>query len=315
MIKKHRTKPEMLEKLDILQRRLPDLQPGKEQIKQRALRCRAGYRGEKAIDYHLSFIEAPHLILHDLRLLGRTSHFQMDTLLLTPYFSLIIEVKNIAGTLHFDDYRYQMTRRLHGEEEGFLDPRLQVRRHKLQLEEWLSDHSLVLPPIYPLVVISFPSTIIQASSTNVIHAAQLPFEITTYKKEQEKPTLPFAGIQTTADKLIQLCRPKMVDILQEFELTPDDIQKGVQCLECPNGWMRKMKNGFWCCRSCGCRGKDASLQALRDYRALISPFLTTEQCRDFLDLSFIQLTLRLLRSLNVPHNRKNKGRMYDLSRV
>ncbi|MGY4688902.1 nuclease-related domain-containing protein [Salibacterium sp. K-3] len=223
MIRKHRTTPDILKKLDILQRRLPDPHPKRDQVKQEARRYGAGYRGEKAIDYHLSFLHPPYLLLHDLRLSVRSSHFQMDTLLLTPSFSLIIEVKNLTGTLIFDEHRYQMTRTLHGEEEGFPDPRLQVHRHKLQLEEWLKHHSLVLPPIHTLVVISFPTTIIQAASTNVIHAAQLPYDIEELKNKEAKTTMPFHRLQTAADRLIQECRPKEVDILAEFGLTMDDI--------------------------------------------------------------------------------------------
>ncbi|SFL84721.1 nuclease-related domain-containing protein [Salibacterium qingdaonense] len=315
MIKKHRTKPEILEKLEVLQRRLPELHPKRDEVKQKYLRYAAGYRGEKAIDYHLSFLDPPHLILHDLRLFSRTSHFQMDTLLLTPTFTLIIEVKNLAGTLHFDEHRYQMTRRLHGEEEGFTDPRLQVQRHKLQLEEWLKHHSLVLPPIYPLVVISFPSTIIQAPLTNVIHAAQLPFEIETYKRREGKAATPFSSIQRVSDKLISACRPKEVEILEEFDLTPADVQRGVQCAECAKLPMKKGRNGHWCCPFCGFSSKDAPRSALQDYNALIHPFLTTEQCCDFLNLPSSQVTRRLLQSLNVPHNRKNKGRVYDLTNI
>ncbi|MGY4688903.1 hypothetical protein [Salibacterium sp. K-3] len=79
--------------------------------------------------------------------------------------------------------------------------------------------------------------------------------------------------------------------------------------------MHKSKNGFWGCSSCGSRTKDAPRCALQDYKELISPLLTTEQCRDFLSLPSSQVTLRLLSSLRVPHNRKNKGRIYHLSHL
>ncbi|WP_157800185.1 nuclease-related domain-containing protein [Sporolactobacillus pectinivorans] len=69
------------------------------QLKRYLVSC----KGEAAVAYQLGFLpEKEFLILHNLRLRNSLHHFQMDCLLLNTYFFLIVEVKNIAGTLHFD---------------------------------------------------------------------------------------------------------------------------------------------------------------------------------------------------------------------
>lgn len=78
----------------------------------------AGYRGEQSLDYYLGFL-TNYFILHDLRLPDRDHHFQLDTLLISPYFILILEVKNISGTLIFDDHFKQLIRVTPEKEEGF----------------------------------------------------------------------------------------------------------------------------------------------------------------------------------------------------
>ncbi|RSL35137.1 NERD domain-containing protein [Salibacterium salarium] len=90
------------------------------------------------------------MIFHDLRLRNSLRYFQIDTLILTSSFFLIIEVKNIAGTLSFDPHRYQMVRKANGTAEEFSDPRLQVKRHHLQFEKWLEQQQIPIPPFIKL---------------------------------------------------------------------------------------------------------------------------------------------------------------------
>jgi hypothetical protein len=63
----------------------------------------AGYRGENSIDYPLSSLpDKKYFIFHDLRLPYKNQFFQIDTLLASTKHFVILEVKNIAGTVYFD---------------------------------------------------------------------------------------------------------------------------------------------------------------------------------------------------------------------
>ncbi|MED1098241.1 MULTISPECIES: nuclease-related domain-containing protein [Bacillus] len=84
-------------------RNLPSNHPKIPLITEELKKRTAGYRGETALDFPLSFIaEKDYFIFHDLRLQDSSRYFQMDTLVLSQKFALILEVKNIAGSLYFD---------------------------------------------------------------------------------------------------------------------------------------------------------------------------------------------------------------------
>ena len=54
----------------------------------------AGYKGELAIEYPLSFLpETEYRILHDIRLFDQKHYFQIDTLIVSACFLLVLEIK------------------------------------------------------------------------------------------------------------------------------------------------------------------------------------------------------------------------------
>lgn len=69
------------------------------------------------------------MIFNDLKLPLAPDYFQIDTLLVTPYYSLPIEVKNISGTLTIDPEFNQLSKRFNGIETGYPDPITQAKRH------------------------------------------------------------------------------------------------------------------------------------------------------------------------------------------
>ncbi|WP_162357091.1 nuclease-related domain-containing protein [Metabacillus mangrovi] len=127
MIAKKRTLPLHLLKIQALLRRLPPSHKQISLITEDMNKSTAGYKGELAADYYLSLFDQPsRYIFHDLRLPHAHTYFQMDTLYLSPSFALIIEVKNISGTLIFEPGLNQMIRSKDGIKTGFADPILQT---------------------------------------------------------------------------------------------------------------------------------------------------------------------------------------------
>lgn len=101
MIIKERSTPIKITYLEALLRRLPYDHLKRSRIEEDLVKRRAGYRGEKALDQFL--INHPLtddlLILNDLRLSNGKQYFQIDSLLINNQFALILETKNIYGTL------------------------------------------------------------------------------------------------------------------------------------------------------------------------------------------------------------------------
>lgn len=100
MIVKERRMPIYLRQLEALLRRLPVHHPKRNIIAENIAKYKAGYKGERAVDYSLSFLpEQDYSILHDIRLFDQNHYFQIDTIIISPRFLLFLEIKNIVGTL------------------------------------------------------------------------------------------------------------------------------------------------------------------------------------------------------------------------
>lgn len=87
-----------------------------------------GYRGEQNLDYELGFLPSSFLIFQDLRLPLYERTFQIDTLILTPHMAVIIETKNIYGTLFFNSTSKQVIRTFENTTEEFPAPLLQAKK-------------------------------------------------------------------------------------------------------------------------------------------------------------------------------------------
>lgn len=141
MIVKQLGSPIRLMEAQALLYRLPVSHKKYKEVEQDYQKRKAGYAGEKALDYYLT--QLPYrdfLVFHDLRLCNGSNCFQIDVLLVTPHLIIVVEVKNITGTLFFDTNFHQLIRTLDGKRERFQDPIIQVNEHKEKLSTWLWNH-------------------------------------------------------------------------------------------------------------------------------------------------------------------------------
>ncbi|MEW8971089.1 MAG: nuclease-related domain-containing protein, partial [Mesobacillus sp.] len=92
MIEKERSYPIRLLMYEALMENLTENHPKFPIIEQDYRAWRAGYKGELQTDYRLSFLpEKGYHILRDLRLADEEWYFQIDTLILTLRYILLIE--------------------------------------------------------------------------------------------------------------------------------------------------------------------------------------------------------------------------------
>ncbi|EMJ6443159.1 nuclease-related domain-containing protein [Bacillus cereus] len=316
MIVKERKLPVYLLQLEALLRRLPAHHPKRNVVVESLAKFMAGYKGEQAIEYPLSFLpEAEYHILHDIRLFDQKHYFQIDTLIVSSYFLLFLEIKNIIGTLIFDANFNQLIRIADGTtEEGFPDPLLQLKRQEMQLRKWLNLHDLHNIPIESLVVISSPRTIIKTSdeilSSKIIHSANLPNRIKQIKNQYKEKVID--NINGLIGQIMNEHIPQRQNVLAQYKIKKEELLKGVQCEECFTMAMLKEKQG-WRCSNCNSMSKHAHLRAVQDYTLLFSIITTNSELREFLNMESSSAVKRLLQTMNIPFTGNNKGRIYDLT--
>lgn len=320
MILKRRRIPIWIPKGEALQERLPVNHEKQANIERDLKRRWKGYKGEQNLDYFLHFLpKDKYLILHDLRLKGERHFFQIDTLILSTAFSLIIEMKNYSGTLVFDTELNQLVRiNQQNREEGFQDPIAQARRQYLQLSRWLQEHDFPHIPLEYVILISDPSTIIKVVGQNktldhmVMPLDQIINKIDHLQSYYKKSSLTQQKLRNMAQLLVQSHTPINRNILDMYQIDEDELLKGVQCTNCKHFSMIREKY-HWRCSQCAFLSKKAHEQSIKDFFLLKQPFITNQQCRDFLMISSSRTANTLLKSMNLEVTGETKGRIYQIN--
>lgn len=318
LIIKLRDNPTHLLQIEALNRRTPPHHRKKELIRKQAMKLRTGYNGEKSLDFTLSFLPSDTFrILHYLRIQDTNGHFQIDTLILSPYFALIIEVKNVFGTITFDDMGQAIRTRNDGIEEGFNNPVEQVNLQEYRLRRWLKRHNSSPFPIEKLVVYSHSNTILKNTSNNkiiaetVIHKESLLSKIEEYSHIHSSASLTETEISRLGSQLIAAHTPENVNIMEKYDVKESELLRGVICPDCGTIPMQYW-NGRWICKFCGCISKTAHLQTLEDYRLLIGNTIKNRQARDFLGITSIHVTKKLLMAEGFQYFGETSARTYKL---
>ncbi|MBM7587660.1 hypothetical protein JOC86_004234 [Bacillus pakistanensis] len=319
MIIKARKPSIFLMQLETLLKRIKPQHPRRALVEKDYQKFRAGYNGEKSIDYYLSDqIESKKTFLfHDLRLPQKDKYFQLDTLILTPAVHIFLEIKNISGTIFFERKFKQIIRKTkEGLEEGFPDPLFQIERQTALLKKFLLKLNTLPTPLIPLVVISNPNTVIKSNdsslSDTILHAARLPFRINEILGSFPNEILHSKDMNRIKRALLKQNAPQTINVFDRYSLKSNDIIKGVECGQCGTFKMKK-KNRRWRCDHCLCVDSLAYIEALKDFARLYGPSITNRQLREFCLISSTSVANKILSSLNCPFTGGTKGRIYDLS--
>lgn len=319
MVIKDRLIPEKILLLAALLRRVPIRHPKRHLIEQELYRRIAGLRGEREVDKKLERIsQTDFYIFRDLRLPIGDHFFQIDTLVLSPCFALIIEAKNISGTLYFDLDKHQLTRKSDdGRIEAFSDPVSQARMHQQQLTKWFKKHKFPQLPIEFLVTISHPKTIIHVTPENHSYAKKI-CSIAGLTWEIDKLSEKYLAEKINDKELRKLCKmllkshtPLSSEILQQYQIDQSELKTGVHCPDC-EFLPLTYQAGKWYCPKCGKSYKNAHLEALKDYFLLFHPTISNSQFRRFLHIDSPDIATKMLRMSGLEAIGKGKGRSYQL---
>lgn len=318
MIDKYRDPPVRIKQGEALLRRLPAFHRKRQDIEDDLGMWRAGLRGEKNVDYHLSFIPNSYHIMHHVRLKNHDNqyYFQIDTLMLTPSFIYSLEVKNYSGELFFDKASNQLIKIKNGKKEGYANPIIQAQRHAFQLRKWFKKHKFPPLPIEYGVVISNPATIIETTPDNyyifktIFHADILPSKTTEITKKYKNIT-----DEKTLKKIVRTIlkhhEPLVQNILKVYGIERSEILPGVQCPKC-KALPMKYEGGKWTCKSCQYTSKNAHEQALRDYALLLGTEINNRVFCAFLGIPSRNSAYKLLKKMNFPVSGSGRWQKYNL---
>lgn len=310
MILLDRKTPKSILLMEALLRRLDPNDSDISYFKDSLVRLKFGYEGEQRVDRE--WFEMPYLAEHYLLMNYEVQNefgfsHQIDTLLLTKNFLLILEVKNIAGRIDYEELKHQFIRkRTNGTEDVLTNPIDQLNRHEEYFQRLLSKIKCPLP-IEKAVVMANQSTIIGNVPNTVafFHASGLRAFVKKCMVKHHKQIT-----SSQLKKLSKILLSKVESRRYDLNISFDRFRKGVLCENCNHQIQMNYSRGFWHCPKCGTQSKDALLKALDDYRLLISNQITNREFREFFGVeSMITASNILTRSPLIPVGNK-KGKYY-----
>jgi hypothetical protein len=320
MIKLELTMPVQALQCNAALQRLSKKHPLRPNIEKDLRKWLKGYYGERDVGYYLSFLpEEQFFIFHGLRLKDKKA-FQMDIVLLSPRYILIIEVKNISGKIIFKKGSNHVVKIFNEQEEGMDNPIYQVQRQYQQFRNWLDKFKLKGIPIEHLVVFSNTSTIIETTPDhqgifqNLIYAEALLDKISKLEaKYQYKTLISLEKLNQLSDFLLTEHTIHIPDFLQTYNLSKTDFCLGVQCPKCQTFSMKYI-SGSWRCQQCHCSSKTAYKKAIEEYFLLLNPTITRKEFAEFLKIDSTTKAKNLLLALQLPSTGSKRGTRYFLEK-
>lgn len=279
---------------------------------------RAGYNGECNVDRHLSKLSpTPQLIvLQDITIQINPHWFiQIDTLIITNRYILILEIKSYRGILHFEEEPHALIQI--NDENSFVRrcPQLQALSYVEGLQEWLNRHGFNLP-VYANIVLGFPTAQVKTAPKliKLIQAEQVPFRIRELNRTS--PTvMSDENVRLLANLLKASNDPyKAFPLGEYYKLDPDLIRTGVICRKC-GAQLYKQSQATWCCDSCFIVVEEAPLRAIEDWLILMKTTISNEECRNWLGLKDKYAAHYLLSKSKLEAIGNSKARKYRFSSV
>ncbi|WP_234032351.1 nuclease-related domain-containing protein [Lentibacillus cibarius] len=277
---------------------------------------KAGYDGERNVDYKLStYPRKDFLVVQGIRLKNPPFYFQIDTLILTRRFICILEIKNQKGTLKYDANLKQMVQEIDGKVISYKDPILQAEAQKTHLREWLAMHGIFNVPIEALVVIAYPSTIIENVQgdpgvyNQIIHREGLHQHLERVGRNHPNHLLTNAQLKKLCRVLADEDTPLQTDILEKHGVSGRHLIRGIPCSKCHTYPMKRLYKN-WQCQKCLATKPKAHERVILDHFLLHQPTVTNQECRNLLQIDSPRTAYNIMNTMGLHKSGKNSARVY-----
>ena len=199
-----------------------------------------GIDGEKNTDYELKNSFIPMLILHDIRLESEDYVAQMDYILITKYFIMILETKKLSGDISINESGefIRSFKSKYGKvykREGIYSPITQNERHIRILKKILKENNVCKNiPIYSGIVMANPKSIINKSRApkdikeQIVKYDQLAKFIKDkidYEKKKNDGIVFDKKMYSIAEYLKTNNKEASFDYMKKYSLTEDDFKE------------------------------------------------------------------------------------------
>ncbi|MBS4201490.1 NERD domain-containing protein [Bacillus sp. FJAT-49732] len=267
-------------------------------------RLEKGYQGELSFDERVGGISKDWLVLNDLQLESNSTHFQIDSTIISQKSILLLDIKNHEGDYYIEDGRWYS---INGKEIYNPVPRLE--RSEFLLRRLLQDHGYTIPIQAYLVYVN-PDFHLYNTTRNlpIIFPTQLN---RFFHKLHNIPSNINEHHKNLAHKLTSLHKEE-----SPFTKLPkyhyEELRKGVMCAVCDSFSIEDKRIAI-VCKKCGHieNVDSAIIRSAMEYTLLFPQRkITTNDLYDWCKGLKTKRTIRMIISKHFQHIGHAKSSYY-----
>ena len=297
-----------------LQKRLGKEDENRPRVEERLYNLQAGFGGETQYDKYLTEFKPryPHAILHDVTLCEDNIYFQMDSVLITPAFIVISEVKNIAEKIVVKSKPLQFVKEYYnGKRIPLKNPVVELERKIHLFDSWLKKHKVDIP-INGIIAFAYNNELFieETPSMHIMFTYEVAAHLRTLPVTHEIISKPV--IHSLAKKIASSHKEFYpFPLIKRYSINPRKIKPGIFCPTC-NSLYLKRANNKWTCPYCAFIGKLEHESALRDWSMLIKNTITNREFCYFTCLDNRHTAKRLLAMSPTELLGNGRGSQYEI---
>lgn len=273
----------------------------------------AGESGEKEVLTYLreSLHKIPSYVLHNYHArIPNQFAIQIDYLIITHHYILMIEVKNIKGRITFKQNPSQLIRELDGEVLALDCPFSQLDRNLLHFKKLLGQTQL---PIYSAVVWANRSANLEGAPSNSPHKLLFLKQLPHYLNQLENLPKQDTQLASVVKRLKSKATPFYIPSLCErHDILPSELVQGLICLSCYSPM--RLHARTWVCPSCRVNRNDMKDENIILLFDLLGPSLHISQLREILPFIRYRDLARMLKEEEIKSVGQKKNKLYVLKR-
>ena len=299
--------------LQRLERRLHMDHPHYDAVKSALYNAQSGQGGEKYIDSTLSAIHIPipHMIYPNFRLYEKyIPSTQIDILIFTSAYALVVEVKNWGGTITLQNTG-QAIQEKNGVVRSMDCPIVQAEYYRENLLDWFHMNDIALP-VHRVVIFPFASTLLIGAENRGVHfTKELPQII---RKLNKLPLqLHLNDFKSLSKKLQASNNPfARVDICEQYGILPSDLMKGFYCPHC-HIQLHKKNSRHYVCPLCSSVPENPIHEIMIDWFTLFGDHVTNKDIRDLSGMGDSHRVHYFMKKSGFPSSGRNKGTVYHVN--
>lgn len=308
-----RKRPVLLDTIPRLLARLPVTHPKVNLLEDILFRINAGYYGESNVDIFIKRADLnpqTHIFTNVHLKVSPSFTFEIDTLIISNRYVLVVEVKNLKGIVRFVSNPPHLIRELENGEETAMDcPVCQTEMNKANLDKWFRQQGIHLKTT-GLLVLANQKNIIKDVPPNfpVVYRKQIPHYLNNLKP---------AHIILSPDQIHHISRQIQLDQLEYnplplcsyYKIDPLELRRGLLCRHCHGELIRNTRE-TWHCSNCKKDAEDPYNDAISDWFTLVKNSITNEECRDFLKLKNKRISYHFLKKSSLIRKGKSVATFY-----